>query len=357
MNDLYELLGVSRDTGNDAIKKAYKRLAFKYHPDKNVGGDGKLFRDISEAYGILSDPGKRRIYDKFGYDCVQNDCPHDIGAVDLFSSLFNVDFSAQGEGVTGNIFMFSDLSSLGPSLGLGQVDPFSAMKYKMIYNLDVTIEELYEGTQKDFRVPSIKISGKTSTKYIINIKKGSKNGDHIIVKEGGNYIPDQGVTEDLIIQIHELESDTWRRNGNDLFIEENITLCEALTGARINIAHLSGPLLVEISDIVKPNQMFKVSGKGMPIKTVLNSLSDGSSRDYGELIIDLNIIFPSTLLPDDVRSLVKILGSESSIRGSRADEGPSSSSLSVQAYYYKDKEDIVKELMNEEEESSGCIQQ
>jgi DnaJ-class molecular chaperone len=351
MKDLYEVLAISRDAGNDVINKAYKSMAFKYHPDKNAGNDGAIFHDISEAYGILSDPGKRRIYDKFGYDCVQNDCPHDIGALDLFSSLFNVDFNTVGEGMTGNIFVFSDLSSLGPSLGLK--DPFSNMKHKMTYNLDVTIDELYEGTQKDFRVPSNTISGKTSTKYIINIKKGSKNGDHIIVKEGGNYIPDQGITEDLIIQVNELESDTWRRNGNDLFIEEDITLCEALTGVRINIAHLSGPLHVQISDIVKPNQMFKVLGKGMPIKTAVNSLSDGSNRDYGDMIIDLKIIFPEYLSPDDVTSLMGILGSESSIRGT---DDPSST-LSVQAYYYKDKDDVVKELMNDEEESGGCIQQ
>jgi len=352
MKDLYDVLAISKDASNEVIKKAYKIMAFKYHPDKNATNDGQLFRDISEAYGILSDPGKRRVYDNFGYDCVQNDCPHDIGALDLFSSLFNVDFNTVGEGMTGNIFVFSDLSSLGPRLGLN--DPFSNMKNKMTYNLDVTIDELYEGTQKDFRVPSNTISGKTSTKYIINIKKGSKNGDHIIVKEGGNYIPEQGITEDLIIQIHELENDTWRRNGNDLFIEEDITLCEALTGVRINIAHLAGPLHVQISDIVKPNQMFKVSGKGMPVKTVVNSLSDGLSRDYGDLIIDLKIIFPESLSADDIRSLMETLGSESSIR--RGAEAPSES-LSVQAYYYKDKEDVVKELMNEEEEAGGCIQQ
>tara|TARA_B100001093_G_C26309613_1_gene792985 strand:- start:67 stop:651 length:585 start_codon:yes stop_codon:yes gene_type:complete len=190
--------------------------------------------------------------------------------------------------------------------------------------------------------------GPKSTKYIINIKKGSKNGDNIVVKEGGNYIPELNLTEDLVIQIIELEHSQYKRKDNDLYSEEKITLCEALTGVEIYIDHLDGPLQVKISDMVRPNQMFQVFNKGMPIKRDNKSLSDGSDKEFGNLIIDLQIEFPESLGEKQMDYLKKILV--------QLDRKEREGKL-VHAYYYKDKEEVVKELMNDEEESSGCIQQ
>ena len=135
---------------------------------------------------------------------------------------------------------------------------------------------------------------------------------------------------------------------NDLYIEENITLCEALTGLEIHIDHLDGPLQIKITDIVRPNKMFQVFGKGMPIKHDNKSLGDGSDKEDGNLIIDLQIEFPESLGEKQMNYLKKIL--------IHLDRNKMEGQL-VQAYYYKDKEEVVKELMNEEEEGNGCIQQ
>ena len=338
MNDYYSILGVTKESTGVDIKKAYKKMAFQYHPDKNNASDSEQkFREISEAYDILSNKEKKRMYDNFGYDAVSGDQQH-INPLDLFQSLFNVDFTGIGESMNNNIFMFSDLSSL----------PFQHLQNKMTYNLDCTLEELYHGTQKEFQVPHLTSKGRKSTKYIINIKKGSKHGDNIVVKEGGNFIAALNLTEDLVIQIMEKEHLSYKRKGNDLYVIETITLCEALTGVNLHIDHFNEPLQVKISDIVRPNQMFQVFNKGMPIKHDSKSLGDGSKIEYGTLIIDLQIEFPESLSDKQSDLLQKLL--------IHLDRKEKEGQL-VQAYYYKDKKDVVKELMNEEEEGQGCIQQ
>jgi DnaJ-class molecular chaperone len=340
MKDYYDILGLTADATNETIKKAYKKMAFQYHPDKNKDKDAESkFRDISEAYDILSNTDKRRIYDNFGYDAVSGDIPH-INPIDLFQSLFNVDFTGIGENMHSNIFMFSDLSSL----------PFHHLQNKMTYNLECSLEELYNGTQKEFQVPHLTRSGKKSTKYIINIKRGSKHGDNIIVKEGGNFIPAINLTEDLAIQIVEMENPRYKRKVNDLYIVEKITLCEALLGVDLHIDHFGESLKVNISDIVKPNQMFQVFNKGMPIKHEEKVLANGSETVYGNLIIDLQIDFPESLSEKQGKLLKTLL--------IHLDRKEKEGQL-VQAYYYKEKADVVKELMNEEEEEEGpgCVQQ
>ena len=343
MKDYYRILELSKECSTTDIKKAYKKLAFQYHPDKNKSDDAESkFREISESYDILSNEDKRRMYDNFGYDSVSGDIPQ-INPLDLFQSLFNVDFTGLGEGMNSNIFVFSDLSSM----------PFGPLQHKMTYDLECSLEELYHGTQKEFHIPHLIKKGKgetikKSTKYVINVKRGSKIGDNIVVKEGGNYIPQLDVTEDLAIQIVEIDHPRFKRKGNDLYTVEGLTLCEALTGIDICVDHFDGPLKVKISDIVKPNQMFQVFNKGMPIKHDNKSLSNGTDTEYGNLIIDLQIEFPESLSEKQMEYLKKILVQ----LNRKTKEGQL-----VQAYYYKGKEEVQKELMNDEEEGNGCIQQ
>ena len=341
MKDLYKILGIDKSSSENDIKKAYKKLAFQYHPDKNKDSDAEnKFREISEVYDILMNTDKRRMYDNFGYDSISGDIPQ-INPLELFQSLFNVDFTGLGENMHSNIFVFSDLSS----------SPFLNSNPVMKYNLECSLEDLYHGTQKEFsihhQIKKDEAFTKKSTKYIINIKKGSKNGDNIVVKDGGNYIPELNTTEDLVIQIVEIEHPRYKRKDDDLYIKEDITLCEALTGIDIFIDHLDGPLNVKIDQIVKPNQMFQVFNKGMPIKHDQKSISNGSDKDYGNLIIDLNIIFPETLGDKQKEYLKKIL--------IHFDRKRNDGKL-VEAYYYKEKDEVLKEFI-QEDESIGCIQQ
>ena len=106
MKDLYSILNVDKDTDIKNIKKSYKKLAFQYHPDKNKDPEAiSKFREISEAYEILTNNKKKDIYDRFGYEAVTENLDGLMNPLDLFQSLFNVDFTNQVMG-SGNIFMF-----------------------------------------------------------------------------------------------------------------------------------------------------------------------------------------------------------------------------------------------------------
>ena len=342
--DLYEILGITKNASEKDIKKAYRKLAFEYHPDKNTSDEArKIFTEIGEAYDILSNKEKKNIYDNYGYESIKENNFPTINPLDLFQSLFNVDFTQQ---LKGNVFMFSDLSSC----------PFGKIDYRMNYNIECTMEELYHGTKKEFSIKHKHKNGSfKNTKYIINIKKGSRQGDNIIVKEGGNYIPELSITEDLVIQVIELKNDKWQRKKNDLYIEKHISLVESLCGCQFELEHFGKKLDIRIDDIIKPNTMYQVYNKGMPIKKEIdeNSLQDSTNddeeTDFGNLIIDLIIDYPDNLDDDQIEQLKSMF-----------EYSKETKSTELVAYYYKDKEDVVKEFMNETDEDENvpdCIQQ
>ncbi len=343
MKDLYSILNVDKESTEKDIKKSYKKLAFQYHPDKNKDPEAiPKFKDISEAYEILTNKEKKKIYDQFGYEAISENFEGFTSPIELFQSLFNVDFTSQMMG--GNIFMFSDLSS-------GPFPPGMNLQHSMKYSLNLTLKELYNGTKKEFTIHhKTKENQMKKTNYIINIKEGSKHGDNIIVKEGGNFIPSLNITEDLIIQVIEQNHEFYKRKNDDLYIEHTITLAESLCGCSVAIEHLNEVITIKIDNIIKPNTLYKVEGKGMPIKYNENELSGSeNNRKYGDLIIDFTILFPNKLDDKRVDLLKKIFNHQSE-----------ATDTSLVAYYYKDKEDIVKEIMNDKqevEEEPGCIQQ
>ena len=345
MKDLYKILNIDKNSSSDDIKKSYRKLAFKYHPDKNKSKESsEKFKDISEAYEILSNKDKKNLYDNFGYSSLNNN--EFINPLELFQSLFNVDFTQMSENINSNIFVFSDLS----------MNPFNKLKHKMNYIIECTIDELYHGTQREFSILHMTKKGKKNTNYIINIKRGTQNNESIIVKEGGNYISDLDVVEDLVIIIKELNHSKYKRKNNDLYIEEKITLCEALCGLELTVDHLDGPLNISINNIIKPNQVYQVYGKGMPIKYEENTLKDKNNNlTFGNLIIDLDIVFPESISDENIIHLSKILKMESNNQRKFK-----SSKDKIQGYYFKNKNDIVKEIINEKENENddiGCIQQ
>ena len=207
MKDLYSLLHVPTNANDSEIKKSYRKLAFQCHPDKNNSSEAAAqFREISEAYDILSDEKKRKMYDQFGYDTIKESNATPINPLDLFQSLFNVDF---GRAMDTNVFFFSDLSPFGALHEIPQ--------HSLMYTLELTLEELYSGTQKEFTIQSKDQHGIfKETKYVLNIKAGTKHKEHLVVSGGGHYNPLRKTHDDLVVSIKELEHSLYKRQEDNL---------------------------------------------------------------------------------------------------------------------------------------------
>jgi len=350
MKDLYEVLKLRKDATSDEIKKSYRKLAFQCHPDKNKSPEARSqFREISEAYEILSHSSKKETYDRFGYEAVSNqEAP--INPLDLFQSLFNVDFSRH---MNQNVFFFSDLSSGG----LSEI-PF----HTRVHTLELTIDELYSGTQKEFEIPHKNESGiYERTKYVLNIKAGTKDKEYLSVKGGGDYNLQTRSHDDLRIQIQEGVHPLYRRQDNDLYREHTISLCDALCGPDIVVDHFGETLRIEIQSLVKPNSLYQVVGQGMPLKkgTHAELAPDSESvPEFGNLILDLKIEFPTYLTDTQKGYLQQILGASPQEETEDTDdpeETPHSGTL-VEAHYFKDKDEVMKEYLQEDEEA-GCALQ
>jgi len=362
MKDLYGYLNLSANATGSEIKKSYRKLAFQCHPDKNKSEKAtQQFREISEAYDILSNPQRRKRYDQFGYDTVSESNAPPIDPMELFSRLFNVDF---GQQMNQNVFFFSDLSPFG----IQGVDHMDALTY----TLDLTLAELYSGTQKEFLVDSKNEAGIfKSTKYVLNIKAGTKDKEHLLVNSGGHYNPLLRTYDNLLIEIKELQHPIYTRQDNDLVRECVISLSDALCGAEITLEHFGKPLKVQISDIIKPNSLYHILGQGMPIKgPPENSLAPnggqgGAKDEKGNLVLDLTIDFPEYLSNTHKEYLRQLLDdkdpgdpSQKECPGDPGDPGDHGQKecTVLQAYYYKNKEDVVKELLNEDT-NEGCMVQ
>jgi DnaJ-class molecular chaperone len=357
--DLYDLLNLRADATASEIKKSYRKLAFQCHPDKNKSEKAQhQFHEISEAYQILSNPQRRKRYDQFGYDTVSESNAPPIDPMELFSRIFNVDF---GQQMNQNVFFFSDLSPLGM---LNEVPTNS-----LLYTLDLTLDELYSGTQKEFTVDSKNEVGIfKSTKYVVNIKAGTKDKEHLVVNAGGHYNPLLRSYDNLLIQIKELPHVTYTRQEDDLVRECQISLGDALCGTEITLDHFGQPVKVQISDIVKPNSVYQIWGQGMPIKAPPeNALGSGSheghdqqTQERGNLLLDLTIDFPAYLSEKHKDYLRQLLTSETQgdtgDKETTEDTGDKEECMVLQAYYYKNKEDVMKELLNEETQE-GCMVQ
>ncbi|KHN19371.1 DnaJ like subfamily B member 13 [Glycine soja] len=258
--DYYNILKVNRNASDDDLKKAYKRLARIWHPDKNPVNKTEAeakFKRISEAYDVLSDPQKRQIYDLYG------------GAA----------FSASAA---------------------------AGRKAAAVENaLPCSLEDLYKGVKKKMKISrnvydAFGKCGDVEEILTIEIKPGWKKGTKITFPEKGNREPGV-IPADLIFVIDEKPHALYRRDGNDLVINQEITLLEALTGKTLDLTTLDGrSLMIPLTDIVKPGAEVVVPNEGMPI-----SKEPGMK---GNLRVKLDVKYPSRLTPEQKSDLRRVLG-------------------------------------------------
>jgi curved DNA-binding protein len=262
--DYYKILGVNKTASVDDIKKAYRKLAMKYHPDHAKGDKNaeEKFKSISEAYAVLSDQEKRQQYDTYGSAGFhQKFSQEDIFRGFDFSDILK-EFGFGGTGFFGSggrrqRFSYSQESPFG---GFGQQrGPLKGND--LIYELPLTLQEVATGTQK---IVDIRHAGQAE-KLTVTIPKGMLPGKKLRIPGKGQISPSGGHTGDLFITAVLLNDPVYKVDGYDLLITRDIKLTEALMGTQITIPTLLGKELnMKIPPGTKHNTKMRVPAQGLP---------------------------------------------------------------------------------------------
>lgn len=353
--DYYEVLGVDRNASDDALKKAYRKLAIKYHPDKNPGDKEaeEKFKEIAEAYDVLSDAQKRARYDQFGHAGVGS--------------------SAAGGGYGGGMSMEDIFSRFGDIFGggFGGFGGFSGGFHSgpqrqrgsdLRARVRLTLEEIANGVEKKLKVkkhvscshchgeqttdpngkqtcttckgqgvilqvqrsffgdvqvqttcPTCQGLGEQITKPCSHCQgRGTEVGEEVVsfripagVAEGmqltvqgkGNAAPRGGVPGDLLVVMQEEEDPNLIRNGNDLIYNLLISLPKATLGGQVEVPTIGGRARITVEAGTQSGKMLRLRGKGLP---------DVNGYGRGDLIVNINVYTPTELTSEERELLGKL---------------------------------------------------
>ena len=326
----YEVLGVSKSASADEIKKAYRKLAIKYHPDKNPGDKGaeEKFKEAAEAYEVLSDENKKARYDQFGHAGMGGAAGGGYGCMnmeDIFSQF-------------GDIFG----SGFGGFGGFGGGRPQQVKGSNLRVRIKLTLEEIFNGAQKTLKVKRMKLAegvtsktcptcngrgvqmkvmntvfgqmqtqatcdrcqglGKVADKIpagadaqglirteeevSIKIPAGARDGIQLSIRGKGNDAPFGGVPGDLLVVIEEEEDKNIKREGDNLHQDLYISFAEAALGCSKEIPMVSGKVKVKIDAGTQSGKILRLAGKG------LQSLD---SYHKGDMFVHINVWTPQSL--------------------------------------------------------------
>lgn len=373
--DYYEVLGVEKNASAEDIKKAYRKKAIQYHPDKNPGDKEaeEKFKEAAEAYEVLSDPQKRQRYDQFGFAGMQGQGGFSGGGMsmeDIFSHFGDI-FEGAGFdlGDIGNMFMGGGGRSRGPRVRRG-----SDMRVKV----RLSLEEIASGCEKKIKVrklvqckdcngsgsadgrtetcPTCKGSGRVVRQQrgifgmmqvqsecetcggegtiiknkcpkcggqgiirdeeiiTITIPAGVMGGMQLTVPGKGNAAPRGGVNGDLLVLIEEEEHKDFVRQESDLIYNLLLDMPTAVLGGQVQIPTLTGEAKITITPGTQPGKVLRMRGKGLP-----RIDQYGRSYGVGDLLINVGVYIPEKLNKDE-RKLIEQLQNSPNIAPGAADK-------------------------------------
>jgi curved DNA-binding protein len=296
--DYYQILGVKKDASKDEIKKAYRKLAMKYHPDHTKGDKAaeEKFKKISEAYAVLSDNEKRKEYDTFGAEGFrqrfsQEDIFRGFDFGDILREFgFGGDFSS-GRRDGGMRFNFGGGSPFGSQARYQQ----TRMKGSdLVYELPLTLKEVATGTSKTV---SLQHQGQ-SEKLTVQIPKGMITGKKLRLAGKGSASPLGGPPGDLFIQAKVIKDHVYSVENYDLYLTHELKLSEAILGTSISVPTLDDKKLsLKIPPGTRPGTKMRMSGRGLPHM---------KGNRKGDLFVKIQIKMPKQLTAEQKGLIEKL---------------------------------------------------
>ena len=357
--DYYEILGVPRNASEEDIKKAYRKLAVKYHPDKNPGNKEaeEKFKEINEAYEVLSDKEKRARYDQFGHAGVGSSAASEgTGGYYGQGGINMEDIFSHFEDIFGGGFGFSGGSTRGKRTQRGG---------DVRISVKLTLEEIATGVTKKIKIkkqiacnacygtgaqngkvvtcstckgsgvivqvqqtilgriqtrstcptcqglgsmPSEKCTvcqgrGTVWGEEIVsfNIPAGVENGMELSLRAKGHAAPNGGVPGDLIIHIEELPHAYFKREGKHLIYHLFLSFPDAALGTHVEIPTLEGKVRIKIEPGIQSGKLLRLKGKGLP---------SVNGYDRGDIIVDVNVYTPNHLNPEERKIMEQLRNSK-----------------------------------------------
>jgi curved DNA-binding protein len=281
--DYYKILGVERNAGEEDIRKAYRKLAMQYHPDRNPNDKQaeERFKEINEAYQVLNDPKKRAHYDRLGSDYAtwqRRGAPGDFNWGDY-----------AGEYPGGTRVNMEDLEDLFGSAGgfsdffrtiFGQGGAGTGTRTRTRQQpqgyqqeLEITLNEAYQGTTRVFE--------SNGRQKQVRIPAGVRTGSKVRVAGAGP----NGLDLYLIVEVR--EDPRFERRGNDLHTSATVNVFTAILGGEADVETLSGRIKLNIPAGTQPEQVFRLAGRGMP--------SVKNKDEKGDLYVRLKVQIPKYL--------------------------------------------------------------
>lgn len=303
--DYYKILGVDKKASKDEIKKQYKKLARKYHPDVNPGNKEaeENFKAINEAHEVLSDDEKRQKYDTLGADWKRYEqSGNPQGGFD-WSQYAQPDAGGSYQTYTGDFadenfsdFFSSMFGGAGGSAGRGSRRGSMAFKGQdYSADLPLSLEEAYQGGKRTLTVNDKNLR--------ITIKPGVEDGQTIRLKGNGAPGINGGENGDLYITFRITPDSQYTRKGNDLYVDATVPVYLAALGGETIVHTLSGQLKIRVKPETKNNTLLRLKGKGFPVYNQAGS--------FGDLYVKINLQLPENLTAQEkdlFRQLAKLRG-------------------------------------------------
>lgn len=274
--DFYSLLNVPRNASPEEIKKAYRKLALKYHPDKNPG-DKKAeerFKEVSEAYEVLSDKKKRELYDQFGAAGVNAGFAGagagggpgyggfgGFGSAGGFGGFGNAENAENFQDIFGDIF--GDVFS-GQQRGGFRQQPRNRRGADLRYTLNISFEDSAVGTEKTISFIRQRNGRDENAKLAVKVPAGVKQGQRLRLAGEGDVAQSGGAAGDLFVIVNIQEHPLFKREDDDVLLDLPISYLDAILGTSAEVPTLTGKVALKIPPGTNTGQTFRLKGKGFP---------------------------------------------------------------------------------------------